>query len=99
MNINTENGTSYTTQYQEAFPKYVENEYCAKYQHLLVNKPESVPSSNFVRSATASGSNQSSFDPYAVSSDDVKYLTPDNMSKTTHGRSNRTARLVTAARL
>jgi len=27
MDINPEDETSYTTQYQEAFPKYVENEY------------------------------------------------------------------------
>jgi len=32
MDINLEDETSYTTQYQEAFLKYVENEYCAKHQ-------------------------------------------------------------------
>jgi len=32
MDINPEDGTSYTTQYQEAILKYVENEYCAKHQ-------------------------------------------------------------------
>jgi len=31
MDINPEDQTSYTTQYQEAFLKYVENEYCAKH--------------------------------------------------------------------
>ena len=31
MDINPEDETSYTTQYQEAFLKYVENEYCAKH--------------------------------------------------------------------
>jgi len=31
MDINPEDDTSYTTQYQEAFQNYVENEYCAKY--------------------------------------------------------------------
>jgi hypothetical protein len=31
MDINPEDKTSYTTQYQEAFLKYVENEYCAKH--------------------------------------------------------------------
>jgi hypothetical protein len=30
MDINSEDETSYTIQYQEAFLKYVENEYCAK---------------------------------------------------------------------
>jgi hypothetical protein len=31
MNINPEDETPYTTQYQEAFLKYVENEYSAKH--------------------------------------------------------------------
>jgi hypothetical protein len=31
MDINPKDETSYTTQYQEAFLKYVENEYCAKH--------------------------------------------------------------------
>jgi hypothetical protein len=30
IDINPEDETLYTTQYQEAFMKYVENEYCAK---------------------------------------------------------------------
>jgi hypothetical protein len=32
MDINPEEETSYTTQYQEAFVKYVENECCAKHR-------------------------------------------------------------------
>jgi len=28
MDINSEDETTYTTQYQEAFLKYMENEYC-----------------------------------------------------------------------
>ena len=31
MDINTEDETFYTTQYQDAFLKYVHNEYCAKH--------------------------------------------------------------------
>jgi hypothetical protein len=38
MDINAEDETSYTTQYQEAFLKYVENEYCAKHRRAPVNK-------------------------------------------------------------
>jgi len=38
MDINPEDGTSYTTQYQEAFLKYVENEYCANHRRVPVNK-------------------------------------------------------------
>jgi hypothetical protein len=99
MDINPEDKTSYTTQYQEAFLKYVENEYCAKHGRVPVNKLETVPSSNLVPSATASGSYQSSIDPYDVSSDDEEYLTPNNVAETTPGRSDRAAPLWTAARL
>ena len=59
MDINPADETSYTTQYQEAFMKYVENEYCARHRRVPVNKLETVPSSNLVPSATASGSYQS----------------------------------------
>jgi hypothetical protein len=38
MDINPEDETSYTTQYQEAYLKYVENEHCAKHRRALVNK-------------------------------------------------------------
>jgi len=77
----------------------VENEYCAKHRCAPVNNLETVPSSNLVPSATASGSYQSSFDPYDLSSDDEEYLTPNNVPATTPGRSDRAARLLTAARL
>jgi len=92
MDINPEDETSYTTQYQESFPMYVKNEYCAKHRRVLVNKLETVPSSNLVPSATASGSYQSSFDPYDLSSDDEEYLMPNNVAETTPGGSDRTAR-------
>jgi len=64
-----------------------------------VNKLEMVPSSNLVHSATASGSYLSSFDPYDLRSDDEEYLTPNNVAETTPGRSDRAARILTAARL
>jgi hypothetical protein len=99
MDINPEDKTSYTTQYQLVFLKYVENEYCAKHRRVPVNKLETVPTSNLVPSATASGSYQSSFDPYDLSSDDEEYLTPNNVAETTPGQSDRAARLLTAARL
>jgi len=73
MDINPEDETSYITQYQQAFLKYVENEYYAKHRRAPVNKLETVPSSNLVPSATASRSYQSSFDPYDLSSDDEEY--------------------------
>jgi len=99
MDINPEDETLYTTQYQEAFLKYVENEYCAKHRLVPVNKLETVPSSNLVPSTTESGSYQLSFDPHHLSSDDEEYLTPNNEPETTPGRRDRAAYLLTAARL
>jgi len=99
IDINPEDETSYTTQYQEAFLKYAENEYCAKHRRELVNKLETVPTSNLFHSATASGSYQSSFDPDDLCSDDEESLTPNNVAETTPRRSDRAARLLTAARL
>jgi len=77
----------------------VENQFCAKHRRVPVNKLETVPSCNLVPSATASGSYQSSFDPYNLSSDDEEYLMPNNVAETTPGRSDRAARLSTAASL
>jgi len=85
MDSNPEDETSYTTQCQEAFLKYVENEYCAKHQRALVNILKTVLSGNLVSSATASGSFQSSFDAYDLSSDDEEYITPKNVPETTPG--------------
>jgi hypothetical protein len=99
MDINPEDETSYTTQYDEAFLKYVENEYCAKHGSVPVNKLETILSCNLVTSATGSGSYQSSFDPHDSSSDDEEYLTPNIVSQTTCGRSNPVGRVLTASRL
>jgi len=99
MDINPEDETSYTAQYQESFPKYVEDEYCAKHGRMPVNKLEMVRSSNLVPSVRASWSYQSSLDPYDLSTNDEEYLKPNNVTKTTPGLSDRAARLLTAARL
>jgi hypothetical protein len=99
MDINSEDETSYTTQFQEAFLKYVANEYCATHRRVLVNKFETVQNRNFVPSTTASGSYQSSFDPYDSSSNDEEWLTPDNVAETTPVRSDLAACLSTGARL
>jgi len=99
MDINPQDETSYTTQYQEALLKYVENEYSAKHRRVPVNKLETVLTSNLFPPATASGSYQSSFNPYNLSSDDEEYLTPNNVAETTPGRSDRAVRLLTATRL
>jgi len=99
MDNNPEDETSYTTQYQEAFLKYVENEYCAKHRCVPVDMHESLQSSNLIPSATASGSCQSSFDPYDLSSDDENDITPNNSAEMTPGRCDRAACPLTAARL
>jgi len=99
MDIDPEDETSYTTQYQEAFRKYAENEYCAKHQHVPVNQLESLPSSNLTPSATASWSCELSFDPSDFSSNEDEYLTPNHVAQMTPGRSDRAARLLTTTRL
>jgi hypothetical protein len=99
MDINPEDETSYTTQYQEAFLKYVENEYCVKHQRVPVNNFVTIPSSNLVPTAMASGSYQSSFDAYDSSSDDEEYVAPHNVTETTPGRSDRAPCFLTASRL
>jgi len=99
MDINPEDETSYTTQYKEAFLKYVENEYCAKCRCVPVIEQKNVPSRNLVPSAMASASRESSFDSYDLSSNDEEYLTPTNVAETTPKRSDLAARLSTAARL
>jgi hypothetical protein len=99
MDNTPEDATSYTTQYQEAFLKYMENEYCAKHQCVPVNTLETVPSSNLVTCVTASRSYQSSFDPYNLSSNDEDYFIPNNVTETTPGWSDRAAHLLTATML
>jgi len=95
----SEDETSYATQYQEAILKYTENEFFAKHWRVPVNKLESLPRSNLVPSATGSGSCQSSFDAYELSSDDEEYLTPNSVAETTPRWRDCTAHVVTAARL
>jgi len=77
---------------------YVENEYCAKHQCVLVNEPEWVPSSNLISSATASGSSQSSFHPCDLSCDDKEYLMPKYVAERTHQWSDCAACILTATR-
>jgi hypothetical protein len=99
MDITPKHETSYTTQYQEAFLKYMGNEYCAKHRHVTVNNLESLQSTNPIPSAMASGACQSFCDPYYLSSDDEDYLTANNVVETTPKQSNCEAHLLTTARL
>jgi len=64
-----------------------------------VNQPEGILSNNLLPCTTASGSYQSSFDPYDLSSDDEEYLTPNNVAEMSPGRSDCAARLLNASRL
>jgi len=91
MDINPEDETSYTIQYQEAFLKYVENEYCAKHRSLPVTKSKNIQNNNLRFSTMASKSGQSSYDSYDLSHDDEEYLMPNNVAETTPGRSARAA--------
>jgi len=96
MDIDPEDETFYTTQCQEAFLIYVENEYCAEHRRLPVTTSENIQNNNLSFSAMAS---QSSYDPYDLSSDDEEYLMPNNVAETTRGQSDHAAPLLTAARL
>jgi hypothetical protein len=99
MDLNPEVETSYTTQYQEAFLQYVENEYCAKLKRLPVIKSNNTLNINLSSFEMASRSGQSSYDPYDVSSDDDECLMPTNVGEMTPGLSDRAVRLFKAARL
>jgi len=99
MNNNPEDETSHTTQYQEAFVKYVGKEYCSKHRHLPVTKSENILNNILGFSAMASRSGQSCYEPYDLSSNDDDYLMHNNGAETTPGQSDRATRLLTAARL
>jgi len=99
MDINPEDWSSYTTQYQEVFLKYVENEYCAKHRCILVNTLQRLLSSHPNSSAIASRCCQSSFDTYDLPSDDEEYLARNNLAETTPGRSDHAAYSLGAVRL
>jgi hypothetical protein len=73
--------TSSSTQYQEAFLKYVENEYCAKHPVVHVTKSDSIPSNNSISSVRASRWSELSYNPYHLSSDNEKYQMAENRTK------------------
>jgi hypothetical protein len=76
--------------------KYVENEYWVKHRHLPVIKSNDTLNNNLSFFEMASRSGQLSYDPYDLSRDDDEHLMPTNVVKTTLGRSDRAARLLTA---
>ena len=99
MDINPEDKTSYTTQFQVSYLKCLPDQYCTKHRRLTVTKHEKLRSNDFIPSAMASQSGQLFFDPSDLSSDDQEYLTPRTVAETTPGRSDHAAGLLTAANL
>jgi len=66
---------------------------------LSVTKLKNLHSKDFIHSATASQSGQSSYDPYDFSNGDEERVTPRNLGEKSPGRMDRPARVLTAARL
>jgi len=85
MDTNPKDETFYTTQYQQALLKYVENECCSRHRCVPVSKPKGVPCKDLFSSALAWGSGQSSVGPYHMSSDDDERLMPSNVAEMTPG--------------
>jgi len=99
IDITAEDETSYTTEHQDVFLKYVVYEYCAKHSRLPMINPESVPSNNIFCSTMASRTGQSSYDLYDLPSIDKEYLMGENLGETTPRRSNHAACALAATRL
>jgi hypothetical protein len=53
MNMNPDDRTFYTAQYQEASLKYLENEYSAKHRRMSIIQSENIPHCNIFLSANA----------------------------------------------
>lgn len=66
---------------------------------VYMSKPEIIPSNNLFASATTSGSGQSCFDPYYLSSDEEAFSTAISIAETIPGYSDYPARLSIAARI
>lgn len=96
MNVNPEDEGSYTTQYKEAFLKYVEREYCTT---SMGKQGISSSGSQFHQSSRDPQSSHTD-NPYLLSSDDDEdYESQPPPIQATPGKSDRAARLLTAARL
>jgi len=70
LETNPENETSYSTQHLKVFGKYMENGYCAKYEHFPVIESKCVPGNIHFSCVIGSRCGQSSYDPYDLSSND-----------------------------
>ena len=99
MDINPEDETFYTTQYQGALVNNVNNEYCAKHRRMYIIKPDNVPDRNHLPSGKASGFGQLSVDRYDLCTDDEEYLTPESVAESTPRWRHGAAHLLNAGRL
>jgi hypothetical protein len=99
MDINLEDETFYTTHYQEAYLKYVENEYCSKQRCLQVIEPNSIPNNNHFPSTMTSRYSHSSSHPYDLSSGVKVYCITKSLAEKRPGSSYCAACQLIAARL
>jgi len=98
MDINPEDETSYTTQCQESFLKYVQNKYFPIHRPLPGTIPANILNNNHISSAMAPWSRQSCCDQYDLSSDIEGYLMSNTVAEMTPGQRDHTAHLLTATR-
>ena len=98
MDIRPDDEESFTVQYKNAFLKYVEEQYCTKNAPMPVIKMETPSIPGELTSTPRTGPGQFAYDPFELSSDD-EYTGSSTSQNPTPGRSNRTARLLTATRL
>jgi len=99
IDIHSEDETSFTTKFANAFLKYVEIQYCANHRHLHVIEPKCELSNNHFPSIMASRSGHSSFDQYDLSSNDEEYSIHGIVEETMPGLSENKVCLLTAAGL
>jgi len=88
MALNPEDESSYSTQHQEAFLKFVQNKYSAKYQQLSIINTEKVPHSDDVHFTMESEWDQLLFEQYHSSCNDEEYFIPKCVAEMTSGWSD-----------
>jgi len=85
MDINREDQSSESTQYQKAFLNYVENEQSTKHRRFHLTERESIPSNNVISSANAPRSGQSGQDPCDLSNNDEELIMSIYVAERTPG--------------
>jgi hypothetical protein len=85
IDINPEDKSCYSTQYQETLHQYVKNGYSAKHRRVPDNRVNCIPSNIIILSATAAGSGLWAFDSYDLCSDHEEYSTRNKVVETTPG--------------